>query len=291
MAREVELGQKHVVGASLAQDREGAGKDPIERVDGPAVERVLGLREVREGLDEPGLEHVVERRERHAGVLPVVGEEAAFATRFRDGGDAQPAWPAPPAEHLEGLEQLVEVAHLDDAVMPKQRGEGARRADHRAGVGERGPRGGLRAPHLEADDGLARLGRARKRGGERARSPDGLDEQADRARALVLGEVRDEVRNVARELAAGRHDGAKAHARPAGEERLADRSGMRHAGHVSGHEGVAPGHGAEPERDTPRRRDAHAVGPHHRHVALGRPDADACRDGPALGPGLCAQPR
>ena len=193
------------------------------------------------------------------GLLAVVGQQAALAARLRDARDAQAARPAAPAEHLERLQQLVEVAHLDRAVMAQQRREGARRADHRARVGERRARRGLRAPDLEADDRLARLGRERERRGEGVRAPDRLDEQADRRVPSSLGQERDEVGEIARELAPGRDDRAEADARPAGQERLGDRARVRDAGDVPGHERLGPGDRAEPERDAAGRRDAHAV--------------------------------
>ena len=180
---------------------------------------------------------------------PVVGQQAALAARLRDARDAQPARPAPPAEHLERLEQLVEVAHLERAVMAQQRRERARRADHGARVGERGARRGLRAPDLEAHDRLARLGGERERGGERVGAPDRLDEQADRLRALVAGQEGDEVGEIARELAPGRDDGAEADARPGRQTRLGDRSRVRDAGDVPGHELLGPGDRAEPQRE------------------------------------------
>ena len=124
-------------------------------------------------------------------------------------------------------------------------------------------------PTLRQTTGLPASAAARQRGGERAGPPDRLDEQADRARALVLGQEPDEVGQIARELAPGRDDRAKADARTAGQERLADRARVGDAGHVPGHERVGSRNGAEPERDAARRRDAHAVRPHHRHVALG----------------------
>ena len=174
-------------------------------------------------------------------------------------------------------------------MVAQQRRERACRADDRARVRERGARSGLRAPDLEADDGLAGLGCARQRRGERVRPPDRLDEQADRARALVLGQERDEIGDVARELAARGDDGAKADPRPACQERLADRARVSDAGDVPGHERLRARHRAEPQRDAAGRRNAHAVGPDHRDVALGGACADARRDRATLGPGLGAQ--
>ena len=175
-------------------------------------------------------------------------------------------------------------------VVAEQRREGACRADYRARVRERGARSGLRAPDLEADDRLAGLGRCRQGGDERAGPPDRLDEQADRARALVLGQEPHEIGQIARELAPRRDDRAKADARTAGQERLADRARVGDAGHVPGHERVGSRNGAEPERDAARSRDAHAVRPHHRHVALCGARPDARGDRAALGAGLGAQP-
>ena len=155
-------------------------------------------------------------------LLAVIGEQPALAARLRYGRDAQATRPAAPAEHLERLQQLVEVAHLERAVVAEQRRERARRR--------------LGAADLEADDGLAGICRARQRRGERVRAPDRLDEQPDRARAVVLGQEADEIRHVARELAPGRDDRAIADARPAGQERLADGPRVRDAGNVPGHE-------------------------------------------------------
>ena len=186
-------------------------------------------------------------------------------------GDAQcRAASAAASRHLERLQQLVEVAHLDRTVMAQQCGERPRGADDRARVGQRGPCSCLGAPDLEADDGLAGVGRAGQRGGERVWPADRLDEQADGARALVLRQVRDEIGDVARGLASGGDDGAKPDPGPASQERLSDGPRVGDAGDMPGHERVRASHRAEPQGDAARRRDAHAVGPDDSHVVLGR---------------------
>ena len=202
---------------------------------------------------------LVEGRERDAGLLAVVGEQPALAARLRHGRDAQAARPAPPAEHLERLQQLVEVAHLDRAVVAEQRREGARRADHRARVGERGARSGLRAPDLEADDGLAGLGRARQGGGEGVRAA-GSSRRTGRSRACPR--PRPGTRRSRRDRARARSrprrpcESRRAARRPGTPRRSSPSARRRRRARART---LGARHGAEPERDAAGRRDAHAV--------------------------------
>ena len=191
-----------------------------------------------------------------------------------------------PAEHLERLQQLVEVAHLDRVVVAQQRRERARRADDRARVGQRGPRRRLGAPDLEADDGLARFGRARQRRGEGIRAPDRLHEQPDGARALVLGQEGDEIRDVARELARRPRRPCDSRRAARGQERLADRARMRDAGDVArartaprpptvpSHSDTPPGV-ATPMQFGPTTATSHSAARAPMRAATARPSAPA----------------
>ena len=65
---------------------------------------------------------------------------------------------------------------------------------------------------------------------------------------------------------------------------------MRDAGDVPGTNSSGPATVPDPERDTARRRDAHAVRADDRDVALGRARRDARRDRAPLGAGFGAEP-
>src|SRR5262249_4529286 len=160
-----------------------------DRVDCPRVERVLGRAEVRELLAQTARELVGQRDERKPCRLAVVREECALAARLRDRGDPRPARrPATAPEYLERLDELGEVRDPGRADAAAARGDRGARAGDRAGGG--GGRAGsrLRAADLEADDGLAGVGEAIERLGERRRTPHRLEEQADGSCALVGGE-------------------------------------------------------------------------------------------------------
>ena len=282
---QIDLRQQYVVVARACEQLERARVDDALVVDRPAVERVLGSQEVRELRGERRRELRRERLERHPGCLAVIGEESALTAGLRDGRDAQPARSAPPSEHLEGLEEVVEVVHLDGAVTAKQGGEGAVRADERARVRQRCPRGSRRAPDLEADDRDAGRGAARERLGKGRRPSHRLEEDAHRASSLVLGEEADDVGGVSDELPAAGDDDTEADPRPAGDERLRDRARLRHHRHVTRQE--RRWDRAEPGRGAVRPRDTHAVVADGRGAELvgagGQPPCDARGFGPRLG--------
>ena len=126
----------------------------------------------------------------------------------------------------------MEVLDLDCAVAAQHRGERAIRADERARVRERRPGGRLRAPDLEAGDGLVRLGAAAERVDERVRAPHGLEEEPDGARLGILGEEAKVVGRVRHGLGARGDDAADSDAAAEGEERVRDRPRLAEHGDV-----------------------------------------------------------
>ena len=190
-------------------------------------------------------------------------------------------------QHLEGLDESREIVHLDRTVTAQERREGAVRADDRAGVGERRASGSLRAANLEADHRLRCVGAPRERGGELGRTAHGLEEEADRASAYVFREEAKEVGGVADSLAAGRHDGAKADARPDAQECLGDRAGLGDDRDAARAEGVR--HGSDPDRRLARSRNAHAVRTEQNGVLGLRPLGYPPRDLGPCGTGLVPQ--
>ena len=171
----------------------------------------------------------------------------------------------------------------------KERGEGAVGADHGPGVGERGPRGGLRAADLEADDRLAGLGAAGERIGELPRAANGLEEEPDRAGRLVLCEVVEELCRAADHLPAGGDHGAEADAGADPEQRLGDRARLADDRDAAGPERLR--HRPDPERELAGRSDAHAVRPEEDDALLDGAVGDPAGDVGPCGAGLgCDNP-
>ena len=113
------------------------------------------------------------------------------------------------SEDLERLDELVEVVDLDRGVATKHRRERAIRADEGACVGERRPRRRLRAPDLEADDGLVGLRTLAQRVDEFVRPSHGFEKEPDHARPRILGEEREVVGGVCHRFRTGRDDTAQ----------------------------------------------------------------------------------
>ena len=232
--RQVGEREQHVVRAGLRQQLERPRVDDLLVRHRPGVERVAGVEIVGELCLQCGGELGRQRLERDARRLGVVGEQRALATRLGDRGDTRAARPAAAAEDLERLDELVEVLHLDRSVAAQHGRERAHRADECSRVRQRGARGCLGAPHLEADDRLARRRARRERLGEGGGAAYRLEEEAHGARALVLREERQVVGRVRDDLAARRHDAAQADAAAEREERICDRPGLAEDGDVPG---------------------------------------------------------
>ena len=173
--------------------------------------------------------------------------------------------PAPP-EDLERLDELVEVADLDRRVAAEHGRERAVGADERARVRQGGPRGRLRAAHLEAGDGLARLGARAQRVDERLGSAHGLEEEPDRARVRIVGEEGEVVRRVRDRLRTGRDDAAQPDTAAEREERVGDRAGLAEDGDMAGRRRVL--RQAVPGGRASGHEEAHAVRPEQRGAEL-----------------------
>jgi hypothetical protein len=274
--REVDLREQDVVLAGSREQLEAARVDALGFVDGPRVERIPRVEEVRElGLQRLA-QAIRKRPERDAHFLGPIGEERTLTAGLGNGRNPEAVRPPPAAQHLQRLDEVVDVVDLDRLVAAEERRERLVRADRRAGVRDRRARPRGRAPDSQADDRLLGLCKQLERGPERGRSPHGLDEETDRSRRLVIREERADVGHVARRLGAGRDDAAEADSGPERRQRLSDRAGLDDRGDPARRERARQR--ADPGRRLLGDGDAHAVRPEQGGAELPGARGDAPRD-------------
>ncbi len=130
-------------------------------------------------------------------------------------------------------------------------------------------------PTFRQATGLPASAQRSQRVDEGVGAPDRLEEEPDRARAVVLGEEREVVRGIHDCLRAGGDHAAQADAAPQRQERVRDRSGLAEDRDVSRRGRVL--RAAVPRGRAARDVEAHAVRAEQRRAELPGPCGEALR--------------
>ena len=220
-----------------------------------------------------------QRREREAGALGGIGDEAALAARVRERDHARAARSRAGTERLEVLEPVGDVVHGDRAVCRAERRHACAEPTIAPEWASAAREAACERPLASTITGLPARAASASASANARGSPDRLEREPDDRRPVVGHERREPVGGVAPDLVAARDDDAQAEPRAGVQQRLSERSGVHDASDSSGAQ-VAMGDRAEPWRRATRDGDAHAVRADERHV---RGDAQLAELGPGDG--------